>query len=433
MSYLDAALLGAALLLALWSLVASRGQDWRVWAPVGAVAVLAAAQVAIEGVYWQFTPLYLLVILSAGGMVLRPRRRWLAAPIGLLAAASIAAFTVLPVPTLPAPSGPFPIGTKTYRWVDESRPETATDAADDRRNVIVQAWYPAADRASGPTSVYMDGLERLPPKVHMLPGFVLRSFGAVDTRAVVGAPVSPARPRWPVVIFSHGYGAARAFYTGLAAELASRGYIVLALDHPYESALVELADGTLALPIERFLPGDPDRVRYMEQRQSPRVKDIRFVVDRLTADQGLGPLAARPDLSRIIAAGHSFGGSAAIGALGEDPRIVAGADLDGMLRGGVEALPHPRPVLVIESDHQATFYTPLYHARIQALMARAGPGSVRHEIKGANHFSFSDLERFLAPPARPLAGLALGGDRSAAAVQRETVDVLDRFLAKALP
>lgn len=432
MSFLDAALLGAALLLALWSLVASRGQGWRAWAPVVAVAVLAAAQVAIEGFYWQFTPLYLLVILSAGGMVLH-RRRWLAASIGVLAAASIAPFTVLPVPTLPAPSGPFAVGTTTYRWVDGSRPETATDAADDRRNVIVQAWYPAADRASGPTSVYMDGLERLPPKVQMLPGFVLWSFDAVDTHAVVEAPVSPARPRWPVVIFSHGYGAARAFYTGMAVDLASRGYIVLALDHPYESALVELADGTLALPIERFLPGDPDRARYMEQRQSPRVKDIRFVVDRLTADEGMGPLAARADLSRIIAAGHSFGGSAAIGALGEDPRIVAGADLDGMLRGGVEALPRARPVLVIESDHQVTSYTPLYHARIEALMARAGPASIRHEIQGANHFSFSDLERFLAPPARPLARLALGGDRSAAAVQRETVDVLDRFLAEALP
>lgn len=432
MSFLDAALLGAALILALWSLVASRGQGWRAWAPVMAVAVLAAAQLAAEGFYRQFTPLYFLGILCAGGMVLR-RRRWLAAPIGLLAAGSVAAFAVLPVPTLPTLSGPFAIGTTTYRWVDDSRPEAATDAADDRRNVIVQAWYPAADRASGPTSVYMDGLERLPPKVQMLPGFVLRSFGAIDTRAVVAAPVSPARPRWPVVIFSHGYGAARAFYTGMAADLASRGYIVLALDHPYESALVELADGTLALPIERFLPQDPDRVRYMEERQSPRVKDIRYVVDRLIADEGLGPLAARADLSRIIAAGHSFGGSAAIGALGEDRRIVAGADLDGMLRGGVEALPQPRPVLVIESDHRVTSYTPLYHARIEVLMARAGPGSIRHEIKGANHFSFSDLESFLAPPARPLARLALGGDRPAAAVQRETVEVLDRFLTAALP
>lgn len=433
MSILDAALLGAALLLALWSLVASRGQGWRTWAPIAAVIVLAAAQLAAEGFYWQFTPLYLLVGSIAGANALR-RRSWLVAvPIFLLAAASVATFAILPVPRLPAPGGPYAIGTTTYRWTDPSRLEDATEAPGDRRQVIAQAWYPAVEPAAGPTSVYMDGLDRLPPKVGLLPGFVLNSFGGIDTHAADDAPVSNAKQRWPVVIFSHGYGAARAFYSGLAADLASRGYIVLALDHPYESAIVELADGRLALPIARFLPGDPDRVRYMEQRQVPRVGDVRFVVDRLSAEAGLGPLHQRADLSRIAAAGHSFGGSAAIGAMGQDVRIAAGADLDGMLRGGVEALPHPRPVLVIESDHDVTTYTPLYQARLATLLARSGPGALRHEIAGANHFSFTDLERFVAPPARPLARLLLGGDRSAASVQRETVEVLDRFLSQAWP
>lgn len=432
MSILDGALLGAALLLALRFLVAPGGQGWRVHAPILAVVLLAAIQLAIEGVYWQFTPLYVLTALIVGFSRLARRGLLAKLLVGGMAAGTLAAFAILPVPRLPAPIGPHAVGTHTFRWIDPARLEAATDRPDDRRDVIAQAWYPAEKAPGGARSVYMDGLDRLPTKVNMLPGFMFKTFDGIDTHAVEDARVSTSKQRWPVVIFSHGYGAARAFYSSLAADLASRGYIVVALDHPYESAIVELADGTLALPIERFLPGDPDRVRYMDQRQVPRVGDISFVIDRLSADVELGPLAGRADPLRIAVAGHSFGGSAAVKAMSQDARIGAGADLDGMLRGGGEALPYPRPVLVIESDRDVTTYTPLYESRIDALLARAGPGSIRHEIEGANHFSFSDLEHFLAPPARPLARLALGGRRPAAAVQRETVDALDRFLQQAL-
>ncbi|WP_280220668.1 hypothetical protein [Nocardia neocaledoniensis] len=40
-----------------------------------------------------------------------------------------------------------------------------------------------------------------------------------------------------MVLFSPGYGAPRAFYSGLVADLASRGLIVLAPDHPNEVAV----------------------------------------------------------------------------------------------------------------------------------------------------------------------------------------------------
>ena len=46
-----------------------------------------------------------------------------------------------------------------------------------------------------------------------------------------------------MVLFSPGLAGVRSQNTAWAQELASHGYVVVALDHPYDSAAVVLADG----------------------------------------------------------------------------------------------------------------------------------------------------------------------------------------------
>lgn len=406
-----------------------------------AIVALAVLQLATEGFYWQFVPGYLLIVVL--GVVARPvggrgpggaARLWGKLALTALALATVAPWMLAwPVPSLVKPQGPYPVGTEIYRWVDDARPEEATDAPDDRRNVIVQAWYPSDGTAGEPALPYIDGLGRLPPRVTLLPSGLMKHFGKIETHAETAARVSGDKPLWPVVLLGPGYGAPRAFYTGLATALASRGYVVLALDHPYEGAVVELADGTIATTIERRLDNDPGMVRFMRGRLDLRVADIRFVMDQLGRPEAMGPrLAGRLDLNRIASTGHSLGGAAAALAMVADDRIVAAVNIDGTLYGSIPGDPAQRPFLLLDSDYSETGHSANNIANNARLLDHFGPGSLRYEIAHANHFGFTDAPMFLAPPARFAASLIIGGGLGPAKTQRITVDVLDAFLSPAL-
>ena len=226
--------------------------------------------------------------------------RWIGR-LGLvgIAAAALGVWILPAVPTLPQPDGRHAVGTQVYRWTDAARDEPHTADPTDRRSVIAQAWYPTT-RREHPSGVarlaYIDGTDHMPAQVSVMPGFMLRRYGQIDTHAENLAPLAPSDRPWPVVIFSPGYGAPRAVYTGLATRLASRGFVVFALDHPYESAVTQLPDGRVVGTREIFLPGERDRTSYMARQQVVRVADVRFVIDQL-AHRGSAVAAAarRPD------------------------------------------------------------------------------------------------------------------------------------------
>lgn len=434
MSPIDYLLLSAILLIAGASLLAPE-HGRRVLRPATLItAVLAVAQFAMEGFYWQLLPGYLL-ILVAGALATRRshrvsvgwrRRLSQAGIVALMAAAAVPWMMLLPVPRLPPPAGPYAVGSQTYRWIDPARAEEATADSTDRRNVIVQAWYPAAAGGTGRT-IYIDGLGRLPARVSLLPRFLFRHFDRIDTHAAPQAPLAESRP-WPVVLFLPGYGAPRAAYSGLVADLASRGYVVLAIDHPYEGAVTELADGRIATTVEHLLPGERNRIPFMQRRLAVRIGDVRFVLDQL-ARQGVlePPLAGRLDLDHVAIAGHSFGGAAAALAMDGDDRLKAAANIDGTLYGSLSSRTGARPFLLVESDHDVTRHSQWYEDGNRAFFARFG-GGWRYELKHANHYSFTDVFLFFAPPGRLAVEQVMGGGRGPVKTQRATTDLLAAFL-----
>jgi hypothetical protein len=61
--------------------------------------------------------------------------------------------------------------------------------------------------------------------------------------------ITRSNAKLPVVVFSPGSGSLAAFYTVFTSSLASYGYIVVGVDHLYDSEPLELPNGMLIFDV----------------------------------------------------------------------------------------------------------------------------------------------------------------------------------------
>ncbi|MFG3157594.1 alpha/beta hydrolase family protein [Streptomyces sp. NPDC048219] len=228
-------------------------------------------------------------------------------------------------PELPAPAGPHPVGRRTLHLVDRSRTDPWVPAVG-HRELMVSVSYPARPSGGAPATYMTTEEARLLLEERGLGGVVpAGAVAGTRTHARVAAP--PAPGRFPLVLLSPGFGMPRTTLTSLADDLASRGYVVAAVDHAYESVGTEFPGGRMlpCVACEEVDPG-PEQAAVVRGRAA----DLSFVVDELTAHRGPGAAFSRMiDTRRIGAAGHSIGGAAAAATMAADRRVRAGADLDG--------------------------------------------------------------------------------------------------------
>ena len=275
---------------------------------------------------------------------------------------------------LPAPTGPFAIATKTYNWVDRSRVEKATNNPQDYRQLVVQVWYPTKDR-SGPLTSYIPMLEAYR---HIWDDADVEIAGRVITHSRLNKkPLSGTK--FPVVLFSHGWQGTRSEYTSIAEDLASRGYVVFGIDHPYL--------GRVLLPDGRVTEATEDQFQSREEIQQYYAKDVQFTIDQITRLDSADPdgiFTGRLGLSRIAAIGHSSGFVAAGTACRLHRRIRACVNVDA-----------PK----LSAAQLVGLYQPLLWIRLE----RAGPppeeflraaGSSVYElcVVGAKHSSVEDWD-----------------------------------------
>ena len=263
------------------------------------------------------------------------------------------------------------------------------------------------------------------------------------------------KPRFPVIIFSHGLGGSRTCYSAVCGELASNGFIVVAMEHRDGSG----ARSYVNIPPGEDLAGDratdnaPKRhyaVDYLWPRDnaydtSPRndqgvdtelrnaqielrmaeVEEAYYVLELMNNDQGglvygsnlrkegnVGSSSkgleginwtdwtGRMFLKEVTMMGHSFGGATTI-------QIVRQADRFSWLGQGIlldawgaampvfEETTHERlrkPILVINSE--AFMYWPENFEKIVHVCKEAGDRGIpcwNLTIRGSTHLSQSDF------------------------------------------
>lgn len=287
----------------------------------------------------------------------------------LLVFIAVTPLLIFPQITLSKPTGKYAVATASFTYTDERRNETFTNTGGQRK-VNVAFWFPQ---------------------------------GANGT--------------YPLVVFSHGTGGIKTSNTSTFMDLASNGYVVCSIDHPYHSLFTLGADGKLV----RIDPGywqeymdvvnhKVDAIMRYQLTQkwlALRTADMNFVLDTILAQVKASASAAvyrLIDPEKIGLMGHSIGGAESAQVARKRSDISAVINLDGDLFGeyvdfvnGAEVLnakPYPVPLLNIYADDMKHALDAIPNAT-QVVAAKhvitTAPHGHEVYLPGTNHFSVTDL------------------------------------------
>lgn len=244
--------------------------------------------------------------------------------------------------------GPYPVGVVQLALADRK----------------VEVFYPAEPGSE--IGHELAGYRQSDPFDPVLRGLVegLARQQGVDLTYTMAAyralPVAPGR--FPVIVFSHGFGGWRLVNSTLLAGMASWGFVVTSADH---------IERDLAAVASNNVRADPavDRRVLLQQ--------VDLLIDANTTAGGM--FEGRIDTEHFAAAGHSAGGAAALSVLDaeEFDAIIGFASV-----GAVHA-PQVKPSLlvvaagdiVVTPDFTAGLYRLLPSPKYFATIAQSGHNS----------------------------------------------------------
>ena len=191
-----------------------------------------------------------------------------------------------------------------------------------------------------------------------IPGVVVGCDGG-------GMPAS--RHHHPVLLFSHGFGGQRLYYSNLLAGIASWGYVVVSADY-LERGLASQA-----------LKGAPSSTARRDR--SIMLTSRRVVIE--AAGDPTSPLYGTVDASKVAAAGHSMGGQTAFDSLSA-PGIATAI---GWAPVGPVGTPADKPTMIITATGDSAIPMATVDRTYNGL---AAPKS-RVEVTGLGHNSYTDI------------------------------------------
>lgn len=254
-------------------------------------------------------------------------------------------------PNDPTAKGSYPVGVKTLAI----------------NGMLVELWYPAMPGSN----------QGLPSKNYELRNF-LPERDANKIPATIetlqpcdcyqGLPIASQAGKFPVIFQVHGTAAFRTASLQQATHWASRGFVVIAADHPY----IQLKD-VLASPLGPIGIGLANQSRDVKQILAAlRAKDTVFA-----------EFLPYLDLSRLAVVGHSAGGRA-VGQLLKDDDVLVGIALASSISfDGTQSIAS----LSMAADRDGVGS---YQRSLEAHDASTGRAQFIG-LKNAGHLAFTDI------------------------------------------
>lgn len=253
---------------------------------------------------------------------------------------------------LPALTGDYCVGTRIINMTDTSRSQTFSEETGNRR-LMVQMWYPTDTTTTGTFAKYMDASAY----TWMIETFKMNNLFTLPNDAdeqisphgMVDVPLAQNGEKFPVIIFSPALRFVVSTYTSFIEQLASHGYIVVAVNHTHVSGVTTFPETAEVIGFSSDIPA----LGVTDAQFETVVQDIRFLIDQLellnVSDTGTASLQQRMKLTNMGMLGHSLGGTIAQEICKEDPRVVACSNMDGIPRADSGSTGSDAPILQIRS------------------------------------------------------------------------------------
>lgn len=317
---------------------------------------------------------------------------------------------------LPTPSGKFTIGTTEITLTDSTR-----KIKGQFQQIPIKIWYPAINNENKNYSLYLekytveeifDAYKDFSENDSFF--FELKNY---RTNSYKNIP-SDTSEKFPLIIFSPGYYfGLDDFYTSFMENLASNGYIIASISHPYDQKITYVNNQKIELKKFRAIVAysqwkiaaffktkkpDPENhkkvnrmlnnylfsMKIFDSSLKRWVMDSKFTLFYFQNNSIINNIILNIDTTKIASFGQSFGGAVAGQICYEDNRIKAACNLDGFQFGNLHNNSMKKPMLVIHSENYYDWIVgnkyiymntnPLYF----------------HVIKNSKHFIFSDCPLF---------------------------------------
>lgn len=327
---------------------------------------------------------------------------------------------------LPKPTGVFQIGRTHLNFIDENRVDPSPLAEGKKRDVPIIIWYPIDDSGTSSPLKFMKRRDLDSAKKFMVYQVIPDEVCDVLTNSYEDVLMTDKIRKLPVLIYNHGLTATMELNTTLMEHVASHGYIVVSVGHPY--------DGVASYPDRRSIPIDVKKYeawfeRSMSEEQDKKseeflaqinredisveemkklteksllddelndqievwIDDVLFIKDileRINEGKIESQFKGKMDLLKGIGVfGDSYGGAAAVLSCCLDDHLKYAVNIDGMLHGLKEQFNYNQPSMFIYSEENTGmnkyFYT----------INKDDTYSVN--IKDSKHFDFSDIAYLL--------------------------------------
>ena len=186
--------------------------------------------------------------------------------------------------------GDYQVGVRTMSFTDPGRIDVLNTNEEDPpviydRTLTAEIWYPAYFNEMEKAGVEYTAITRNPTITATLIGRALRD-----------AEPAEGEEQFPLIVISHGYPGNRYLLSPLGENLASKGYVVVSIDHK---------DSTY------------EDQRHIKSTFYNRPLDQRFIIDSMEAlNSSDGFLSGMIEMNNTGVVGYSMGGFGLINNLG---------------------------------------------------------------------------------------------------------------------